>query len=141
MYESSWVPDQPPKLGKIGSLGIRKEGQGKGFEMTEGLNLTLSAATLLSAIGIAAKLYMAGKPQKIEQPVVVEKREHPTPSGQCDERHQTIEEQTKNLFSRMNHAEQRIAALEATSIATKEKLTSMDQKLDRLLERSSTTRK
>jgi hypothetical protein len=41
----------------------------------------------------------------------------------------------------MNHAEQRIAALEATSIATKEKLTSMDQKLDRLLERSSTTRK
>jgi uncharacterized protein HemX len=109
--------------------------------MTEGLNLTLSAATLLSMIGIAVKLYTAGKPQKIEQPIIVEKKEHATPSGQCDERHQTIDEQTKNLFSRVNHAEQRISALEATSLATKEKLSSMDCKLDRLLERHAPARK
>jgi uncharacterized protein HemX len=105
--------------------------------MTEGLNLTLSAATLLSMIGIAVKLYTAGKPQKLEQPVVVEKKEHPTPSGQCDERHTTIDEQTKNLFSRMNHAEQRIAAIEATQVACEKRLASIDTKLDRLLERST----
>jgi hypothetical protein len=88
-------------------------------------------------IGIAVKLYTAGKPQKLEQPVVVETKEHPTPSGQCDERHQTIDEQTKNLFSRMNHAEQRIAAVEATQVACEKRLGSIDSKLDRLLERST----
>ena len=101
--------------------------------MTEGLNLTLSAATLLSVIGIAAKVYLASKPQKIEQPLMVEKKDSPIPFGQCDERHNTIEEQTKNLFSRMNHAEQRIAAIEATQVACEKRLDSIDSKLDRLL--------
>jgi uncharacterized protein HemX len=105
--------------------------------MTEGLNLTLSAATLLSVLGLAVKVYLAKQPQEIKQPIVVEKKESATPSGQCDERHSTIDEQTKNLFSRMNHAEQRIAAIEATQVACEKRLASIDTKLDRLLERST----
>lgn len=101
--------------------------------MTEGLNLTLSAATLLSMIGIAVKLYTANKPQKLEQPITTRQASEPIPSDQCHERHVSIDEQTKNLFSRMNHAEQRIAALEATQKACEKRLDSIDTKLDQLL--------
>jgi uncharacterized protein HemX len=106
------------------------------LKMTEGLNLTLSAATLLSVIGIAAKVYMASKPQRIEQPLVVQKKESSTPTAQCDERHAHMEKQNENMFCRLSSAEQRISALEATSQATREQLSSMDKKLDRLLART-----
>ena len=97
--------------------------------------LVVGGATLKWIADAAMKIYQSGKPQKIEQPVSIEKLERPTPSPQCNERHHSLDGQTANLFSRMTCAEQRISALEATSLATKEKLASMDNKLDRLLER------
>jgi hypothetical protein len=103
--------------------------------MTEGLNLTLSAATLLSVIGMIVKTYMASRPQKIEQPITVRAEGQVTPTRQCDERHGHIERQNENMFARMSSAEQRISALEATSLATKEQLSRIDKKLDLLLQR------
>jgi len=103
--------------------------------MTEGLTIALNGATLLSVLGLAVKVFIASRPQKIEQPITVRAEGQVTPTRQCDERHHSLDGQTANLFSRMTCAEQRISALEATSIATKEKLASMDNKLDRLLQR------
>lgn len=103
--------------------------------MTEGLTIALNGATLLSVLGLAAKVYMASRPQKIEQPITVRAEGQVTPTRQCDERHGHIERQNENMFARMSSAEQRISALEATSLATKEQLSRMDKKLDVLLQR------
>ena len=105
--------------------------------MTEGLTIALNGATLLSVLGLAAKVYMASKPQKLEQPITVRAEGQVTPTGQCNERHVHLEKQSENMFARMSSAEQRISALEATQVACEKRLTSIDQKLDRLLDRKN----
>jgi len=104
----------------------------------EGLNvsLILSSASLISILGIGAKIWIANRPQKIgPQPFEVTAATRHTPQGQCDERHHDIDSRTSNLFSRMSAAEQRIAAVEASHLAQIARLESMDNKLDRLLSR------
>jgi uncharacterized protein HemX len=103
--------------------------------MTEGLTIALNGATLLSVLGIAAKVYMASKPQRLEQPITVREEDQVTPTRQCDERHIHLEKQNENMFARMSSAEQRVSALEATSLATKDQLSRMEKKLDALLQR------
>jgi hypothetical protein len=104
----------------------------------EGINvsLILSSASLISILGIGAKLWIANRGQRVgPQPFVVAAAERSTPQGQCDERHREIDSRTSNLFSRMSAAEQRIAAVEASHQAQIARLESMDGKLDRLLSR------
>lgn len=97
--------------------------------------LVIGGATLKWIADAAMRIYQSGKPQKIEQPIAIEKLEHPTPMRQCDERHHDIKGQTDNLFARMTCAEQRISSLEATQVACEKRLTSIDNKLDVLLKR------
>jgi hypothetical protein len=97
--------------------------------------LVIGGATLKWIADAAMRVYQSGKPQKIEQPITIDKLERPTPTRQCDERHGHIERQSENMFARMSSAEQRISALEATSLATKEQLCRIDKKLDLLLDR------
>lgn len=104
----------------------------------EGVNfsLVLSGASLISIIGIGAKLWVAQRGQKVgPQPFEVKAAPAHTPQGQCDERHHEIDSRTSNLFSRMSAVEQRVAAVEASHHALEKRLESMDAKLDRLLKR------
>ena len=104
----------------------------------EGINfsLVLSGASLISILGLAAKLWIANRPQQMgPQPFEVRQSIAHTPTVQCDERHHELNSRTSNLFSRMSQAEQRIAAVEAAHAAQTARLESMDAKLDRLLSR------
>lgn len=105
--------------------------------MEEGLNLNLvlNGATLLSVLGLAVKVYLAGKKVRIEQPIDVRTAAGSTPQRQCDERHKALDSQTSNLFSRMTAAEQRIATLEGTIREVKEQYKNIDDKLTVLLRR------
>ena len=104
----------------------------------EGINfsMVLSGASLISILGLAAKLWIANRPQQMgPQPFEVKQSIAHTPTVQCDERHHELNSRTSNLFSRMSQAEQRIAAVEAAHAAQTARLESMDAKLDRLLSR------
>jgi hypothetical protein len=104
----------------------------------EGINfsMVLSGASLISILGIGAKLWIANRPQQMgPQPFEVKQSVSHTPTVQCDERHLAIKSDTSNLFSRMSAAEQRIAAVEASHAAQQDQLKSMDAKLDKLLSR------
>ena len=104
----------------------------------EGINVSmvLSGASLISILGLAAKLWIANRPQQMgPQPFEVKQSVSHTPTLQCDERHIAINSNTSNLFSRMSAAEQRIAAVEASHAAQEKRLESMDSKLDKLLAR------
>ena len=105
--------------------------------MEEGLNLNLvlNGATLLSVLGLGVKVYLAGRAQRIEQPIEIRQAAGNTPQRQCDERHKAIDAQTSNLFSRMSAAEQRIATLEGTIKEVKEQYRNIDDKLTVLLRR------
>lgn len=104
----------------------------------EGINVSmvLSGASLISILGIGAKLWIANRPQQMgPQPFEVKQSVSHTPTVQCDERHHELNSRTSNLFSRMSQAEQRIAAVEASHAAQEKRLESMDAKLDKLLAR------
>jgi hypothetical protein len=127
----------PARLNKTGVLS-REQHERISMETADVVTnggLFIGGATLKWLVDSFLRVYQSSKPQKIEQPVSIEKLERPTPSPQCNERHHNIEEDSKNMFARMSCAEQRISALEATSLATKEQLTRMDKKLDALLQR------
>ncbi len=102
----------------------------------EGVNvsLVLSGASLISILGIGAKLWVAQRGQKVgPQPFEVKAAAASTPQQQCDERHREIGSQTSNLFARVSNCEQRLAAVEACQKALEKRLESIDGKLDRLL--------
>jgi len=105
--------------------------------MEEGLNLNLvlNGATLLSVLGLGVKVYLAGKAQKIEQPLEVKPCRSSTEKGQCDERHKLLGEQITCLFARTEYQGTRQAALAATQEAVERQLASMDSKLDKLIAR------
>ena len=74
----------------------------------EGINvsLVLSGASLISILGIGAKLWIANRPQQMgPQPFEVKQSVSHTPTVQCDERHHELNSRTSNLFSRMSQAE------------------------------------
>lgn len=105
--------------------------------MEEGLNLNLvlNGATLLSVLGLGVKVYLAGRAQRIEQPLSVRAADCSLPKEQCNERHATINDQIGNIYSRLARAERELSAYEAGHTALKERLDSMDAKLDALLKR------
>lgn len=105
--------------------------------MQEGLNLNLvlNGATLLSVIGLGVKVYLAGKATKIEQPIEVRAAACPIPKEQCNERHGALNDQIGNIYSRLSKVEREVSAYEAGHAALKERLDSMDSKLDALLKR------
>ena len=104
--------------------------------MQEGLNLNLvlNGATLLSVLGLGVKVYLAGKAQKIEQPIEIRRADEVT-DKLCDERHKDIKNQLDNLFVERNENKAIVAGLKATVDAQGRQLSSMDQKLDILLKR------
>ena len=104
----------------------------------EGINVSmvLSGASLISILGIGAKLWIANRPQKISpQPFEVTQAVSHTPATQCDERHVGIKSDTTNLFYRMSAAEIKISAIESSLDAQKDQLKSIDSKIDKLLSR------
>ena len=102
---------------------------------SEGLNigLVLNGATLLSVAGLAAKVWLAGRPQKIEQPIEVRPAAACTPKDQCTERHAAIDRQVENIFARLGKVERDQSACDATIEAVQKQLASIDGKLDTLI--------
>lgn len=105
--------------------------------MQEGLNLNLvlNGATLLSVLGLGVKVYLAGKAQKIEQPLEIKTCRSATEKSQCDERHKLLNEQVTCLFARTENQGKQQAAMAATQEAVEKQLASMDSKLDKLIAR------
>lgn len=105
--------------------------------MQEGLNLNLvlNGATLLSVLGLFIKVYLSKQPQKIEQPIEVRQAACTTSKELCTERHSDIEKWKENIYARLIKCETDQAAYKATQDAVKERLNSMDTKLDELLSR------
>jgi len=105
--------------------------------MQEGLNLNLvlNGATLLSVLGLGVKVYLAGKAQKIEQPLEVKQCRSSTEKSQCDERHKLLNEQVLALFTRTEGQGKEQAAIKATQEGLEKQLASMDSKLDKLIAR------
>lgn len=106
--------------------------------MNEGLslNLLLNGATLLGVAGLAVKVWMAQRGQRITpQPLLVKGAPEAVAVKLCDERHKMIEADNMNLFARMSAAEQRVATLEAQFREIKEQYQSIDGKLTKLLRR------
>lgn len=103
--------------------------------MQEGLTLALSGTTLVGVLGLAVKIWMTGKPQKIEQPIEVRPCSASTEKGQCDERHRLLNEQVTCLFARTENQGKQQAAITATQEAVQRQLDSMDSKLDKLIAR------
>lgn len=105
--------------------------------MDEGLNLNLvlNGATLLSVLGLGVKVYLAGRAQKIEQPIEVRHAPGSTARDMCDERHRLLNEQVVCLFARTEQQGTQQAALAATQDAVEKQLASMDSKLDKLIAR------
>lgn len=103
--------------------------------MQEGLNLNLvlNGATLLSVLGLGVKVYLAGKAQKIEQPIEVLANACPIPKEQCNERHHEIDKWRDNIYLRLMKCETDQAAYKATQDSVEKRLESMDKKLDRLI--------
>jgi uncharacterized protein HemX len=99
------------------------------------LNLVLNGATLLSVLGLGVKVYLAGKAQKLEQPIEVKSVSDSTPKAQCDERHGIIGGQIENIYGRLKAVETSQAAYEATQEAMQKQLGSIDSKLDTLIKR------
>jgi len=107
------------------------------MEMQEGLNinLMLSGATLASVLGLLAKVWLANRPQKIQQPLEVRAADGATPRAQCDERHEMIGDQLENLYGRVKAVEIKLSADSARLDAMGDQLKCMDGKLDTLLRR------
>ena len=105
--------------------------------MQEGLNFSvvLSGATLVSVLGLAVKVFLASKPQKIEQPIEVKHAACTTDKEKCDERHKLLNDQVTCLFARTELQGKQQSALAATQEAVEKQLASMDSKLDRLIAR------
>ena len=105
--------------------------------MQDGLNinLMLSGATLASVLGLLAKVWLANRPQKIQQPLEIRAHEGATPRAQCDERHEMIGGQLENLYGRVKSIEIKQSADSARLDAVSDQLMNMDGKLDALLRR------
>jgi len=105
--------------------------------MQEGLNLNLilSGSTLLGVLGLGVKVFLAKQPQKIEQPIEIRQAACTTSKELCTERHGDIEKWKDNIYARLIKCETDQAAYKATQDAVKERLNSMDNKLDELLSR------
>jgi hypothetical protein len=105
--------------------------------MQEGLNFSvvLSGATFVSVLGLILKVFLSKQPQKIEQPIEVRKAAGSTDKEKCDERHLTLKEQIENIYTRLGIVETNQSAYKATQEAVKERLESMDNKLDKLIAR------
>lgn len=104
--------------------------------MEEGLNigLMLNGATLLSVLGLAAKFYLANKPQKIEQPLEVSSRPALAAERSLEAHMADNRSDHSNLFSRISESEKRIAALEAYQKSQSQQLNKIEHKIDRVLE-------
>ena len=105
--------------------------------MQDGLNLTLaiSSANLIGVLGLAVRVWLKDRPQKLEQPIEVKPAASSTPREQCEERHGEILSWRDNMYGRVIRLENQQAAYEATQDAMKTQLSSMDGKLDRLIAR------
>ena len=105
--------------------------------MQEGmnLNLVLNGATLLSVLGLGVKVYLAGRAQRIEQPLEIKAAESHTSRELCEERHAEIKRQMSNLFAHRDAKAEELAALSAKVDQQGDQLKSMDGKLDTLLKR------
>ena len=96
--------------------------------MEEGINLSvvMSGATLIGIIGLLVRVWIAGRAQKIEQPLDIQ------PSA-CERQIFANHEEHSNIFARLSCSEQRLSALESSVGHVDRRLQSMDSKLDRLL--------
>jgi hypothetical protein len=103
--------------------------------MQEGLNLNLvlNGATLIGVIGLGVKVYLAGRAQKIEQPLEIRAAVCSLPKDQCNERHHEIDKWRDNIYLRLMKCETDQAAYKATQDSVEKRLESMDKKLDRLI--------
>ena len=98
--------------------------------------LVISGAALARIADIAMKAWST-RNQRTEispNPLKVQGVEAPTTSRLCDERHKDLADKNVNLFARVGSVEQRLSTVEATVLSTKENLSYMDRKLDRILD-------
>lgn len=96
--------------------------------MQEGitLNLVLSGATLVGIIGVVVRLWISSRAHKIEQPLDIQ-------PSLCARQLKSNSADHENIFCRLSASEQRLSAVEASVGHIDRRLTSMDNKLDRLL--------
>ena len=104
--------------------------------MQEGLLLALGGTNTVAVLGLLAKVWLANRPTKIQQPLEVRAADESTPKAQCEERHGKLDDQVANLFGRVAAVERTQAAHDAQAAAMKTQLASMDAKLDTLLKRN-----
>lgn len=102
--------------------------------MQEGLTLALSGTTLMGVLGLAVKIWMKDRPQKIEQPLEVRTAQCSLSKEQCNERHHEIDKWRDNMYLRMIEMEKSRASDKATQAAIEKRLDSIDAKLDRMIE-------
>ena len=98
--------------------------------MEEGINLSvvLSGASLVGIIGIAVRVWISGKPQKIEQPLEVQ----PTI---CERQIKSNSADHENMFARLGGCEQRVSSLEANEKNSRASLSRIENKVDELLKK------
>lgn len=103
--------------------------------MQEGLNLNLvlNGATLLGVIGLGVKVYLAGKAQKIEQPIDVRNAGSCFNAQLCEERHKLLDNHLTELYAKVNSARDAATETRATLTALKDQVASIDHKMDALL--------
>lgn len=107
--------------------------------MQEGLNLNLvlNGATLLSVIGLGVKVYLAGKPQKIEQPLDVRDAGSGYNHALCEQRHRTMDGQISDLYCKVHAARLESSEVKGALEALDKQVGSIDRKMDALLERGT----
>ncbi len=110
--------------------------------MEEGLNLNLvlNGATLVTVAGLAVRVWLAGRSQKIgPQPFQVSGEISAAVNGVsekvCDDARRSNETQHENMYARIAASERAIARLEANHVTTTSTLASIDEKLTVLLKR------
>lgn len=93
--------------------------------------LTIGGAALTAIGGVLGSWYKAkyGRTEIHPQPLVVREDKAPASAELCNERHSTHSEQIRELFIRINLAEQSLSSLKAL----KEQVQSMDSKLDAII--------
>ena len=101
--------------------------------MEEGINLSvvMSGATLIGIIGLLVRVWIAGRAQKIEQPI--ETCLQNTSIKHCDERHHKNDCEHENIFARIAALERQSSRVESELRSIGSNVTEVKETLNKLL--------
>lgn len=105
--------------------------------MQEGLtvNLVISGATLVTVVSVAVRVWLSTRPQKIEQPLEIKDAEHHYNPRLCEQRHQGLAGQITDIYAKLNSAREGLAEIRGSLASLKTQVSSIDGKMDKLLEK------